>query len=110
MKKLIALFLISMPCFAQDPTSTYCDAIKYDASTRFDGPVGKANDTGVATYLGRNPWPSQNIGVYKFQADNLFSMDFAGEPRHYCTRQSDNQFHWSCKMGRWFRYDIMCDF
>lgn len=88
--------------------ATYCENFQWDSSTKFEGPVGKTGDIGIASYLGHNPTPSDNVGNYEFKTENSFILEFAGEPRHTCVRKE--AFEWSCRMGRWLRYTLFCEF
>lgn len=103
-KIILVASILSSNVFAQ----AYCESVKWNSQTRFDGNVGNAGDTGVVVYLGKNPLPSDNTGTYKFISTTQFQMEFAGEPRHVCNKTID--FHWSCQMGRWFRYTLECQF
>lgn len=89
--------------------SYYCENYQWNSSTKFDGSVGEVGNKGQVSYLGHNPTPSDNIGSYEFRTTkDSFVMEFVGEPRHICTR--DVGFDWNCKMGRWFRYSLTCEF
>lgn len=107
LRRILLGIIFAGSASAQIPAYTYCENWRWNSQTRFDGPIGVAGDKGVVTYLGHNPLPSDNVGVYQFTSDTIFFMDFAGEPRHTCVKQTS--FEWDCKMGRYFKYHLSCD-
>lgn len=86
----------------------FCYAPEYDADTRFDGEVGVPDAQGLLLYFGPNPADAEVEGVYKFESARRMKLFFTGEPTHICDlfRPGD----WNCRMGKWFRYRLKCDF
>jgi hypothetical protein len=105
---MVKMFIFGILLAVNAQAASYCENYDWDSSTKFEGPVGEVGAFGIATYLGSNPTPSDNIGTYEFKTANSFVMEFAGEPRHVCVRK--DAFDWSCKMGRWLRYSLECEF
>jgi len=105
---MVKLALFGLLLAGNIQAATYCENYKWDSSTKFEGPVGEVTNFGIVTYLGTNPLPSDNIGSYEFKTKDSFIMEFAGEPRHVCVRKE--AFDWSCKMGRFLRYNLECEF
>jgi len=106
MKKLALLVGLLLSSHSMAATF-YCSCARYESETRFDGTAGTVGSMGAARYFGVNNTFSLNIGTYLFKTENDLIIEFPGEQRHFCTKESPN--NWNCKRGK-LRYSLVCEF
>jgi len=107
MKKLLA-FAFLMTGLSVQAETYFCNAPLWNAETKFEGQVGIKGAMGALLYFGPNPGDAKTDGTYEFLSPTRFTMYFEGEPLHICDQWKPKL--WYCKMNKWFRYKLYCDF